>query len=97
MGHVRWGILSTANIALTEIIPAFNRSTNARVTAIASGKAKEVADKFGISKAHYSYEELLNDPEVDGVYIPLPNHLHKNGSLKQLIKVNIYSVKNLLH
>ncbi|WP_249872585.1 Gfo/Idh/MocA family protein [Oceanobacillus saliphilus] len=81
MRKVKWGILSTAKIAQKELIPAFQRSVNADVIAIATSskmeKAKEVADRFQIEKAYGSYEELLNDPEIEAVYIPLPNHLHK--------------------
>ena len=40
------------------------------------------ADELGIPKAYGSYEELLNDPAIDAVYIPLPNHLHKEWTLK---------------
>ena len=81
MTKVRWGILSTAGIAQKELIPAFKRATNAVVTAIATGsgieKANEVAERFSIEKTYDSYEKLLADPDIDAVYIPLPNHLHK--------------------
>ena len=86
MTKVRWGILSTAGIAQKELIPAFQRATNAEVTAIATGsgieKAKVVAERFGIEKTYASYEELLDDPNIDAVYIPLPNHLHKKWVIK---------------
>ncbi|UFJ40282.1 Gfo/Idh/MocA family oxidoreductase [Brevibacillus humidisoli] len=79
MTVIRWGILSTAHIAHTALIPAIRRSRNAQVTAIASGsgKAAAVAARLGIPKSYENYEEMLRDPEVDAVYIPLPNHLHK--------------------
>lgn len=79
MTIVKWGILSTANIAQTQLIPAIERSYNAEVTAIASssGKALEVARELGIPKSYDCYEKLLDDPEIEAVYIPLPNHLHK--------------------
>lgn len=81
MKKVRWGILSTAGIAQKELIPAFKRATNAVVTGIATGsgieKANDVAARFGIEKTYDSYEKLLDDPTIDAVYIPLPNHLHK--------------------
>jgi len=79
MHKVRWGILSTANIALTQVIPAIQRYENSEVIAIASGsgKAQQAADKLNIPKAYDSYEALLEDSSIDAVYIPLPNHLHK--------------------
>lgn len=75
---VRWGILSTAQIAQDELLPAFMDASNAEVVAIASSntKVKDIALKFGIPKVYETYEDLLRDPEVDAVYIPLPNALH---------------------
>ncbi|ALX50011.1 Gfo/Idh/MocA family protein [Lentibacillus amyloliquefaciens] len=79
MRFTKWGILSTANIAQTQLIPAIERFENAEVTAIASGsgRASEVARELGIPKSYDCYEGLLVDPEIEAVYIPLPNHLHK--------------------
>jgi D-xylose 1-dehydrogenase (NADP+, D-xylono-1,5-lactone-forming) len=84
MKKVRWGILSTASIAQQALIPAFERANNAVVTGIASssGKAEEVAAQFNIAKTYSSYEAMLQDPEIDAVYIPLPNHLHKKWTLE---------------
>lgn len=75
----RWGVLSTARIALTKVIPAIQRARGCRVVAIASrdaDKAAAAARELGIPKAYGSYEELLADPQVDVVYNPLPNNLH---------------------
>ncbi|MCA1032678.1 Gfo/Idh/MocA family oxidoreductase [Bacillus timonensis] len=79
MSKLRFGILSTANIAQKALIPAMQRSKLVELVAISSGsgKAKEVGEKFNIPKYYDSYHELLNDKEIDAVYIPLPNHLHK--------------------
>ncbi|MBG9813162.1 oxidoreductase [Bacillus endophyticus] len=76
--HVRWGILSTAQIAQDELLPAFRDATNAKVVAIAStnDKVKHIASKFDIPKIYRSYDELLEDSGIDAVYIPLPNSLH---------------------
>lgn len=84
MKKVRWGILSTANIAQTQFIPAIKRADNAEAVAIASRgeKVYQVAEKLNIPKAYESYEELLNDEEIEAVYIPLPNHLHKEWIVK---------------
>lgn len=84
MRKIRWGVLSTANIAQTQLIPAIFRADNAEVVAIASrgSKVHAVAAALNIPKAYESYEELLNDPAIDAVYIPLPNHLHKEWVFK---------------
>lgn len=77
--RVSWGVLSTANIAIGKVIPAMQRSELTRVDAIASrseDRAREVAGALGIDRAYGSYEELLADPSIEAVYIPLPNHLH---------------------
>ena len=87
MARVRWGVLSTANIGVGKVIPAMQRAEHAEVVAIASRdeqRAREVADSLGIPRAHGSYEALLDDPEVDAVYIPLPNHLHVEWSTRAL-------------
>lgn len=84
MKKVRWGILSTAKIAQKALIPAFARAENAEVIAIASSsaKAKEVSKQFNIPKSYESYEELIQDPDIDAIYIPLPNHLHKKWTME---------------
>jgi predicted dehydrogenase len=77
--RIRWGVLGCAGIAAKAVIPAIQSSRLGRVTAIASrdlDKAKTMAARFGIPKAHGSYEDLLADPEIDAIYNPLPNHLH---------------------
>jgi len=87
MNKVRWGVLSTAKIGLVKVIPGLNKASNCEVVAIASrnrDKAREAAQTLGISKAYGSYDELLNDPEIDAIYNPLPNHLHVDWSIKAL-------------
>ncbi len=87
MTKINWGILSTAKIGFGKVIPALQRSSLGTVTAIASrdaARAREIAGKLGIARAHGSYEALLADPGVDAVYIPLPNHLHVPWSIKAL-------------
>ena len=82
---VRWGILSTANIALAKVIPAMQRSPWCEITAIASrelAKAQRAAVELNIPHAYGSYEELLADDTVEAIYNPLPNHLHVPWSIK---------------
>ncbi|HDQ14080.1 MAG TPA: Gfo/Idh/MocA family oxidoreductase [Sediminispirochaeta sp.] len=84
---VKWGILGTARIATKSIIPGIQRSKNAEIQAIASRNddlARKTALKFGIPTHYGSYEELLQDPEIEVVYIPLPNHLHVEWSRRAL-------------
>ena len=84
MNALRWGILSTADIARTKVVPGMRKAKRCNIVAIASreaGRAEAVALELGIPRAHASYEALLADPEVDAVYIPLPNHLHAEWSI----------------
>jgi len=83
-GKLRWGIISTANIGLKAVIPATQASQRGEVVAIASRDietAKEAAAGLGIPKAYGSYEALLEAPDIDAVYNPLPNHLHAEWSI----------------
>jgi predicted dehydrogenase len=81
---LRWGVLSTADIARRKVIPGLKKAARCEVVAIASRdatQARRVADELGIPTAHASYEALLADPDVDAVYIPLPNHLHAQWTI----------------
>jgi predicted dehydrogenase len=76
---VRWGVLGVAGIAVKKVIPGMQRGTSSEIVAIASRdlrKARDAAASLGIAHAYGSYDELLADPTVEAVYIPLPNHLH---------------------
>ena len=84
MTNLRWGILSTADIARKKVIPGIQKAERCEVVAIASrdaANARSVADELGIATAHGSYEALLADDGVDAVYIPLPNHLHAEWTI----------------
>jgi predicted dehydrogenase len=75
---LRWGILGVARIN-ERLLPAFARACHGELRAIASRslpRAREAAGRAGIPAAHGSYEELLASPDIDAVYIPLPNTLH---------------------
>ena len=79
MQTLRWGVLGIAGIATKKVIPGLQRGSLTEVVAIASrdrAKADAAAETLGIPRAYGSYEALIADPEVDAVYIPLPNHLH---------------------
>src|SRR5260370_30752421 len=87
MRKVRWGILSTAHIAATKVLPAMQQGKYCEVTAIASrdlAKAQAEAKQLGIPRTFGSYEELLADPHIDAIYNPLPNNLHVPWSINAL-------------
>src|SRR6218665_1120071 len=86
-GIIRWGVLGVAGIAEKAVIPAIRTSRYGRVEAIASRsleKAEAAAIRMGIPKAHGSYEALLDDPDIDAIYNPLPNHLHVSMTIEAL-------------
>jgi len=83
--RLRFGILGCANIVRRDLIRGFHAAVNAEPYAIASRsleKARQWAADLGIPHAYGSYEALLADPLVDAVYIPLPNHLHGEWTIK---------------
>lgn len=87
MNKIQWGILSTAKIGVQKVIPALQKSSYGEVKGIGSRslqQAETVARKLDIPGAYGSYEELLADPDIDAVYIPLPNHLHVPWSIEAL-------------
>ncbi|WP_054942360.1 Gfo/Idh/MocA family protein [Paenibacillus ihuae] len=82
---LRWGIIGCAQIATGSVMPAIQESETGIIAAVASRgleKSSAVAAEFGIGKAYGSYEELLADEEIDAVYIPLPNHLHRQWVIR---------------
>ena len=82
---VRWGVLSTAKIGVTKVIPGMQKGEWSEVAAIASrdlGKAETAARSLGIARAYGSYEELLADPQIEAIYNPLPNQLHVPLTIK---------------
>jgi predicted dehydrogenase len=89
MRKVRWGILSTAKIGTEQVIPAMQQGRHSEIVAISSRtleKAQFEAERLGIPAAYGSYQELLDDPEVEAVYNPLPNHMHVSWSVRALDK-----------
>jgi predicted dehydrogenase len=79
MEPVRFGVISTARIGIEKVIPAMQQSELCRIVAIASrhrSSAEAAAQALGIPKAYGSYAELLEAPDIEAVYNPLPNHLH---------------------
>ena len=85
MAAVRFGVISTAHIGVEKVIPAIQAAGNGEVVAIASrhaDAAERVAGELGIPQAYASYDALIEAPDVDAVYIPLPNDLHAEWTLR---------------
>jgi D-xylose 1-dehydrogenase (NADP+, D-xylono-1,5-lactone-forming) len=77
---LRWGILGCARITRRGLIPGIRDANSATLVALSSrdlATAQHWATEFEVPRAYGSYEEILADPEVDAIYIPLPNELHK--------------------
>jgi len=85
MTKVRWGVLSTAKIAREKVIPGMQAGKYCDIVAIASrnkAQAEEIASRLKIPVVYGSYDELISDPNIDAVYIPLPNHMHVEWAVK---------------
>jgi predicted dehydrogenase len=85
--QINWGILGTAAIATGRTIPALQAATSATLLAIASrdaARARATAQAFSIPRAYGSYQQLLADPDIDAVYVPLPNQLHFEWTVRAL-------------
>lgn len=82
---LRWGVISTANIGRWAVNPAIQASSNGELIAVASrdeGRARKFAAEGNIPAFYGSYDKLLADDEIDAVYIPLPNSLHREWTIK---------------
>ncbi|CUH76349.1 Gfo/Idh/MocA family protein [Tropicibacter naphthalenivorans] len=85
--HVRWGILGAAKFAREHMGPAIHAARRGALTALATSSADKAGGFAAFApglKVHDSYEALLADPEIDAVYVPLPNHLHVEWAVKAL-------------
>ncbi|MFP4151588.1 MAG: Gfo/Idh/MocA family protein [Alkalispirochaeta sp.] len=79
MKPVVWGILGVSTHYRLRVSAGLSRSTELVVRGIASrdrDRAARAAEEFGLERSYGSYEELLDDPEIEAVYNPLPNHMH---------------------
>ena len=89
MRKVTWGIMGTATIAKRNTIAGMKKAENCRLYAIAGRNPEKVAqyvEEYGFEKSYLSYDELLDDPEIEAVYIPLPNNMHLEWVLKAVAK-----------
>jgi predicted dehydrogenase len=84
---IRWGVLSVANIGVKRVVPAILASSNGQLMAIASRnphRASELFSHIPQVRIYGAYESLLDDPEIEAVYIPLPNSMHAEWTMKAL-------------
>jgi len=87
LNTIRWGILGASKFALEQMAPAIHLASGAKLAALATSsnsKALAFQSLQADLKIHDSYEALLADPEIDAVYVPLPNHMHIEWTLKAL-------------
>jgi len=85
--RVKWGVLGNAAIARVCVIPAIQRSGNGIVHALATrspGQAVSLASEHRVEHVYGNYQTLLEDPDIDAVYVPLPNHLHHPWTIRAL-------------
>jgi len=85
--RLRWGVISTANIGRAAVNPAIQASHNGVLDAVASrdsDRARAFAREHGIPRSHGSYEALIEDPEIDALYVPLPNSMHRDWVIHAL-------------
>jgi predicted dehydrogenase len=84
---VRWGVLGNAMIGRKCVLPAITKSYNGRIAALATrrpAEAEELVHSYTIDNLFDNYDALIDDPEIDAVYVPLPNHLHRPWTIKAL-------------
>ena len=87
MDKVRWGVLGNSTIGRKCVLPAIKKSANGLLRALGTEHpeaARKVVRVNEIAHLYGSYEEVINDPDIDAVYIPLPNHLHLPWTVKAL-------------
>jgi hypothetical protein len=78
--RLHWGILGCARITRRGLVPGIRAARTGTLHALASrdsNRARAWAEEFGVPRACGSYQEVLDDPTIDAVYIPLPNELHR--------------------
>lgn len=84
---VRWGVLSAANIGVKHVAPAIHASHNGRLVAVGSRNSQRAREAYAFAPAVHvygDYQSVLDDPEIEAIYIPLPNSLHAEWTIKAL-------------
>ena len=84
---VRWGIISSANIGVKAVAPAILASANGRLVAVGGRDPQRTADLYSFASSvriYSNYDSVLNDPDIEAIYNPLPNSLHAAWTIKAL-------------
>lgn len=84
---IRWGVLGFARIAKLNVLPAIERTEGSVLYAVASGdeaKRREIGESYPNARVYADYESLLRDPDIDAVYVPLPNSLHREWAIRAM-------------
>jgi len=84
---IRWGILSAANIGVKAVAPAIRASSNGRLVAVASRDTQHATEVYAFApdvRIYDDYDSIINNPDIDAVYVPLPNGLHAEWTIKAL-------------
>ena len=87
MTTIRWGIMGAAKFAQDHMGPALHAARGASLDALATTSPEKASGFKAFApdlRVHDSYEALLDDPEIDAVYIPLPNHMHVDWTIRAL-------------
>lgn len=88
--HVRWGIMGAAKFAREHMGPAIHMARRGKLAAVATSSPDKaapfqaLAPGLRVLPSDNGYEALVNDPEIDAIYVPLPNHMHVDAALKAL-------------
>lgn len=84
---VRWGIMSAANIGVKHVAPAIRASSNGKLVAVGSRDTRRATEAYAFApeaRIYGDYESIINNPDVDAIYNPLPNSLHAEWTIKAL-------------
>jgi D-xylose 1-dehydrogenase (NADP+, D-xylono-1,5-lactone-forming) len=85
--YVRWGVISSANIGVRYVSPAIQASSNGRLAALGSRDPRHAAELYAFApeiQIYDNYDAVINNPELDAIYIPLPNSLHAEWAIRAL-------------
>ncbi len=84
---VHWGIMSSANIGVRAVAPAIRASSNGKLIAVGSRDVQQATERYAFApevRIYHSYESIINDPDIEAIYNPLPNSLHAEWTIKAL-------------